>query len=68
LNKRRFYLIDTPGFDDSGHDGTTLTDHEVMRMIAAELTVFYEAGRLLSGLLFMHDISQARLGGSSVQV
>jgi hypothetical protein len=61
-------MIDTPGFDDSGFDGTTLSDHEVMRMIAAELTVFYEKGKLLSGVLFMHDISQARLGGSSVRV
>ncbi|KAF8808738.1 P-loop containing nucleoside triphosphate hydrolase protein [Phlegmacium glaucopus] len=53
-------LIDTPGFDDSTH-----TETEIIRMIAHFLTHTYEKGLKLSGLIYMHRISDNRMGGLS---
>ncbi|KAI0789964.1 hypothetical protein C8Q75DRAFT_763351 [Abortiporus biennis] len=53
-------LIDTPGFDD-----TLVSDTDILRMIAVFLASTYEAGSKLSGVIYMHRISDARLGGTS---
>ncbi|KAG1717237.1 hypothetical protein EDB19DRAFT_2048203 [Suillus lakei] len=53
-------LIDTPGFDD-----TTRSDTDVLSMIAACLSNTYEHGSRLAGVIYMHRISDYRMGGKS---
>ncbi|KAH7263740.1 hypothetical protein BKA59DRAFT_490075 [Fusarium tricinctum] len=54
------YLLDTPGFDD-----TSRSDTEVLIEIAACLTKTYEDDIKLSGILYLHRITDRRLGGSA---
>ncbi|KAH9924831.1 P-loop containing nucleoside triphosphate hydrolase protein [Amylocystis lapponica] len=49
---RRVTLIDTPGFDD-----TTKSDTDILKMIALYLSTTYQFGRKLSGVIYMHRIS-----------
>jgi energy-coupling factor transporter ATP-binding protein EcfA2 len=51
-------LVDTPGFDD-----TTVSDTDILKMIAVYLSTTYEAGLKLSGVIYMHRISDFRVGG-----
>jgi len=60
LDGRRVVLIDTPGFDD-----TTLSDTDVLNMIAAFLESSYEQGKKLAGVLYFHRISEPRMTGMS---
>ncbi|EKM58587.1 uncharacterized protein PHACADRAFT_253046 [Phanerochaete carnosa HHB-10118-sp] len=53
-------LVDTPGFDD-----TTVSDTDILKMIAAYLSSTYQSGYKLSGLIYMHRISDFRVGGIS---
>ncbi|TDL23892.1 hypothetical protein BD410DRAFT_720398 [Rickenella mellea] len=53
-------LIDTPGFDD-----TTRSDADILNMIATFFATAYEAGHLFSGIIYMHPISNVRMGGVS---
>lgn len=53
-------LIDTPGFDD-----TSRSDTDILTMIAAYLTKTYEHGARLAGVIYMHRISDFRMGGTS---
>ncbi|KAH7884700.1 P-loop containing nucleoside triphosphate hydrolase protein, partial [Phlebopus sp. FC_14] len=53
-------LIDTPGFDD-----TTMMDTDVLKLIAAYLVTTYEQGAKLAGIIYMHRISDVRMGGTS---
>ncbi|GJE89960.1 GTP-binding protein [Phanerochaete sordida] len=53
-------LVDTPGFDD-----TTVSDTDILKMIAVYLSSTYETGRKLSGIIYMHRISDFRVGGVS---
>ncbi|KAF8842100.1 P-loop containing nucleoside triphosphate hydrolase protein [Paxillus ammoniavirescens] len=55
-------LIDTPGFDD-----TTLTDTDVLRLIAAYLVTTNKQGARLVGVIYMHRISDLRLTGSALR-
>ncbi|CAL1707967.1 unnamed protein product [Somion occarium] len=57
---RRIVLIDTPGFDD-----TTRTDTDILRMIATYLENTYNDNKKLSGLIYMHRISDRRTSGVS---
>jgi hypothetical protein len=59
---RRGFLIDTPGFDD-----TAQSDTEVLRGIASFLCRLYENGRRLTGLIYLHRITDPRMGGSAVK-
>ncbi|KAF9774134.1 hypothetical protein IL306_007883 [Fusarium sp. DS 682] len=54
------YLLDTPGFDD-----TNRSDTEVLIEIAACLTKTYEDNIKLSGILYLHRITDRRMGGSA---
>ena len=54
------YLIDTPGFDD-----TNRSDSEVLREIASWLTASYAAKVRLSGIIYLHRISDVRMQGSA---
>lgn len=62
-NGVRFKLVDTPGFDDS-REG--ITDIDVLSMIATFL-VQEEKCSMLAGLIYMHRISDTRMGGTARQ-
>jgi GTPase Era involved in 16S rRNA processing len=62
LNGRTVYLIDTPGFDD-----TTRSNVEVLQDIAVHLAESYKRGIKLCGIIFIHRITDNRIGGVSRQ-
>ncbi|KAH7925379.1 hypothetical protein BV22DRAFT_1011392 [Leucogyrophana mollusca] len=58
---RRIVFVDTPGFDDTYQD-----DAEILRRIAVWLARSYNDDVKLSGIIYLHDISQPRVvGGAS---
>jgi hypothetical protein len=59
-DKLRVHLIDTPGFDD-----TDRKDTEVLRDIAGWLGVTYDKNIKLSGLIYLHRITDVRMTGSA---
>jgi len=54
------YLVDTPGFDD-----TEKSDSDVLREIAAWLTYSFKNDVKLSGIVYLHRISDKRMQGSA---
>ncbi|KAI6123085.1 hypothetical protein EV401DRAFT_2261188 [Pisolithus croceorrhizus] len=60
-NGLSFKLVDTPGFDDS-REG--ITDIDVLSMIAAFIRQ-EEEHSMLAGLIYMHRISDTRMGGTA---
>ncbi|KAK0099504.1 hypothetical protein ONS96_008343 [Cadophora gregata f. sp. sojae] len=54
------HLVDTPGFDDSDRKDTV-----VLKEIAAWLTYSYTQKVRLSGILYLHRISDPRMQGSA---
>ena len=52
------HLIDSPGFDDG-----TFTDAQVLSRIAAYVNTHYKLKKRLAGVLYLHDITKARVGG-----
>ncbi|KAK1962488.1 P-loop containing nucleoside triphosphate hydrolase protein [Colletotrichum sublineola] len=54
------YLVDTPGFDD-----TNLSDSDVLKEIASWLTSSYHHEVKLTGILYLHRITDLRMGGSA---
>ncbi|KAL0067898.1 hypothetical protein AAF712_005066 [Marasmius tenuissimus] len=60
LDGKQVTLIDTPGFDD-----TTKSDADILKMIAAFLASMYEHGQKLAGVIYLHRISDFRMGGIS---
>jgi len=56
----RVHLIDTPGFDD-----TERSDVQVLQDIAHWLSTSFKHGIRLSGIIFIHRISDPRLTGSA---
>jgi hypothetical protein len=57
-----FYLVDTPGFDD-----THKTDADVLKDLAAWLNASYGKGILLTGIIYLHPIDRNRVGGAALQ-
>ncbi|KAF9441496.1 hypothetical protein P691DRAFT_779787 [Macrolepiota fuliginosa MF-IS2] len=55
-------LVDTPGFDD-----TYLSDLDILKMISDWLRRTFEVGLELSGLLYMHRISDNRMAGTPLK-
>ncbi|WEW59959.1 hypothetical protein PRK78_005441 [Emydomyces testavorans] len=53
-------LVDTPGFDD-----TSRTDTEILTLIASWLKAAYNENTKLTGLIYLHRISDNRMSGSS---
>ncbi|KAI5837208.1 P-loop containing nucleoside triphosphate hydrolase protein [Morchella snyderi] len=53
-------LIDTPGFDD-----TNRTDTEVLRDVASWLGDHYKDGQKLNGIIYLHRITDPRMGGAA---
>lgn len=58
-----YYILDTPGFDDS-----VLSDSEILHMLIDELAAIYREERKLAGVVYIHDISRVRVGGTSYRV
>ncbi|KAG6382095.1 hypothetical protein JVT61DRAFT_737 [Boletus reticuloceps] len=55
-------VVDTPGFDD-----TVRSDAEILRSIADWLEVTYRNKIKLSGLLYLHRISDVRMAGTPLR-
>ncbi|KAK7695012.1 hypothetical protein QCA50_002200 [Cerrena zonata] len=58
VDGRTVVLIDTPGFDD-----TFKTEADVLHSIADFLAAMYQNEQKLSGVIFLHRISDNRIGG-----
>ncbi|KAF8345738.1 P-loop containing nucleoside triphosphate hydrolase protein [Amanita rubescens] len=54
-------FVDTPGFDDS-REGVTDTD--ILREIASFLDVEFKRGKNLNGIIYLHRITDPRMGGA----
>ncbi|KZP31991.1 hypothetical protein FIBSPDRAFT_714762, partial [Athelia psychrophila] len=59
---RTYVFLDTPGFDD-----TYISDADILMKISNWLTATYKRHMLLSGLLFLHRISDNRMTGSALR-
>ncbi|KZP05688.1 hypothetical protein FIBSPDRAFT_655633, partial [Athelia psychrophila] len=57
---RMIVFLDTPGFDDS-----RLSDTDILFAISDWLNSVYKRGIMLSGLLFLHRISDNRVSSTS---
>ncbi|CAN9280672.1 unnamed protein product [Alternaria alternata] len=54
----KFYLVDTPGFDD-----TYRTESEILREVVLWLNKAYSENLRLAGIIFLQRISDVRVGG-----
>lgn len=61
-NSTRVHLIDTPGFDD-----TYISDVETMQLIVQWLCMTFKYGIQLSGVIYMHRITDVRFSGSAMR-
>jgi hypothetical protein len=59
-NGKRYYLIDTPRYDDSSR-----TDVDILKDVAANLVTSYKDGIQLSALLYVHRITDNRFPRSA---
>jgi hypothetical protein len=57
-----FYLVDTPGFDD-----TRKSDTDILMDLTGWLSEAYQAKILLTGIIYLHRIMDPRLGGKALQ-
>ena len=53
-------IVDTPGFDD-----TYRSDAEVFQQLASWLASTYASNKVLSGILYLHNIEMPRMAGSA---
>lgn len=59
IDGRAVVLIDTPGFDDE-----EVSDVGTLKQIAAYLSSTYGEGQMLSGIIYLHRITDNRMGGA----
>lgn len=59
---KRLFLIDTPGFDD-----THKSDTDILREVADWLQRAYQNRILLSGIIYLHRVTDVRMGGSAMK-
>lgn len=59
---QRVFLVDTPGFDDSERSET-----QVLKDVAFFLSQIYKRKILLTGIIYLHRITDRRMSGSSVR-
>lgn len=59
---RNIVLVDSPGFDD-----TFMTDAQILRQIALWLNATYQKNIKLSGVLYLHRISDNRISGTPLR-
>lgn len=57
-----FYLVDTPGFDD-----TLKSDIEILMDVAGWLNKAYKAKIPLTGIIYLHRINDVRVGGTGMK-
>lgn len=57
-----FAIMDTPGFDD-----TTRSDAEILKVITEQLSVIRLLGYNLKGIVYLHRITDNRMGGSAMR-
>jgi hypothetical protein len=62
LRGKRVVLVDTPGFDDQNR-----SDAEVLSTVAAFMKSAYEQQILLSGIIYLHRITDTRVTGSGLR-
>ncbi|KAM0452516.1 hypothetical protein ACHAPV_009551 [Trichoderma viride] len=62
VKDQKCYLVDTPGFDD-----TNRPDAEILREVANWLNISHEAKVQLAGIIYLHRISDNRLGGAAMK-
>ncbi|KAJ1304951.1 hypothetical protein OPQ81_006083 [Rhizoctonia solani] len=62
IEGRPVQLFDTPGFDD-----TTLTDTEILQQIAEFLLGLHARNQPITGILYLHRITDNRMSGASVR-
>ena len=62
IDDQRLVLVDTPGFDDSER-----SDTQILMLIAEWLERAYVEDTLLSGIIFLHRITDVRMSGSSIK-
>ena len=55
------HFIDSPGFDDGA-----LADVEVLKRIADYVNTTYRLKQNLAGVLYLHDITKAKVGGAGL--
>ncbi|KDR67886.1 hypothetical protein GALMADRAFT_272969 [Galerina marginata CBS 339.88] len=60
-NGRLVRLADTPGFDDSRED---VTDTDLLKQLAEFLKAEFKSGTHLTGMIYMHRITDVRVGGT----
>ena len=58
----RIFLVDTPGFDD-----TNRSDAEVLKDVAFWLAAAYSKEAHLAGIIYLHRISDPKMGGSALR-
>ncbi|KAK5449866.1 hypothetical protein LTS15_008439 [Exophiala xenobiotica] len=59
---KRFWLVDTPGFDDSRK-----SDYEILRELSSWLVKSYKEHIRLKGIVYLHRILGVRLGGTGMR-
>ena len=62
LGQHEVTLVDTPGFDDS-----ELSDTEVLTILTNWLQTSFIEGTRLSGIIYLHPITQVRMGNTSAR-
>lgn len=62
IGDKKCYLIDTPGFDD-----TNRSDTEILRQVADWLSRSYQAQIRLAGIVYLHRITDNRMGGMALR-
>ncbi|KAI1291689.1 hypothetical protein F5Y03DRAFT_29116 [Xylaria venustula] len=60
LHGRDVYMIDTPGFDDTNRE-----DVEILTAVSHYLSVSYANNVSVNGILYLHRISDPRIGSST---
>jgi hypothetical protein len=59
---RTVYLVDTPGFDD-----TNRSDTDVLKDVSFFLSTVYTNKVRLAGIIYLHRITDPRMGGSALK-
>lgn len=61
-SKQPVVFVDTPGFDD-----TTKSDAQILKIIAEWLAKTYQKHVVLAGIIYLHRISDNRMGGTPLR-